>query len=131
MICLFLYERVRSNFRRRKGGECAPVEEHDGAWVIQFIHLVGWQNLSTSLAWKHKTTIANLIEVRNLRDVAQVDHSKVLHFLRHTIEGLVHSHALGIPVVAEPNDDDPIFLGFDGFVNVPAGGEMREEVRHG
>lgn len=78
-----------------------------------------------------KATITNLIEVRNLCDIAQVDDSKVLHLLRHAVEGLVHSHALRIPVVAKPNDDDPILLGFDSFVDVPAGGKVGEEVRHG
>ena len=73
----------------------------------------------------------DLIKVRNLGNVAQIDHSKVLHFLRHPIESLVHSHALGIPVVAEPDNDNPVLLGFDSLVDVPARGEVRKEVRHG
>ena len=87
--------------------------------------------LGISAGEKRGIKLADLIEVRNLGDIAQVDHGEVLHFLCHTIESLVHGHALGIPVVAEPNDDDPVLLGFDGLVDVPAGGEVREEVRHG
>jgi len=80
---------------------------------------------------KFITRLTDLIEVRNLGDIAQIDHSKVLHFLRHTIERLVHGHALGIPVVAEPNDDDPVLLRFDSLVDVPTRREVRKKVRHG
>ena len=73
----------------------------------------------------------DFIEVRNLGDVAQIDHSKVLYLLRHPIESLVHSHALWIPIVAEPDDHDSVFLGLDSLVDVPARGEVRKEVRHG
>ena len=72
----------------------------------------------------------DLIEVRNLSDVAEIDHSKVLHFLRHSIESLVHSHALGIPVVAKPDNNDPVLLGLDSLVDMPAGWEVRKEIRH-
>jgi len=80
--------------------------------------------------WKRRTRFTDLIEVRNLGDIAQIDHSKVLHFLRHAIESLVHGHALRIPVVAEPNDNDPVLLRFDSLVDVPAGRKVRKKVRH-
>lgn len=32
--------------------------------------------------------------------------------------------------MAEAKDDDAVFFRFDSFVDMPAGGEVREEVRH-
>ena len=90
-----------------------------------------WRVLDISMDGKRRTRLTDLIEVRNLGDIAQIYYSEVLYLLRHAIEGLVHSHALGIPVVTEPNDDDSVFLGFDGLVDVPAGGEVRKKVGHG
>ena len=92
---------------------------------------VDWRVLCVSMGKKRGTRVTHLIEVRNLGDIAQIDHSKVLHLLCHTIKSLVHSHALGIPVVAEPNHDDPILLGFDSLVDVPARGEVWKKVGHG
>ena len=80
---------------------------------------------------KRRNKLTDFIEVRNLGDIAQIDHSKVLYFLRHAIESFIHGHALGIPVVAKPNDDDPVLLRFDSLIDVPARREVWKKVRHG
>ena len=67
----------------------------------------------------------HLVEVRHLRDVAEVDDSKVLDLLRDGVKRLVHGHALTVPVVAEADDDNAVFFGLDRLVNVPARGKMR------
>ena len=113
-----------------RGDGYTPIEEHNRAGIVQLIHLP-IDAFQTSTIEKRRATITHLIEVRDLGDIAQVNHSKVLHLLRNTIESLVHSHALGIPVVTEPNDNDPVFFGFNCLVNMPARGKVREEVRHG
>ena len=87
-----------------------PVEEHGGAGVVQLVHLV---------------------EVWHLSDVHQVAHSKVLHLLRDLVQGLVHLHALWVPVVAEADDHHPLSFVQDGLVHLPAVGEMGKHVRHG
>lgn len=58
-----------------------PEEEHDGAGVVELVHLV---------------------KVGHLSDVDQVDHHKVLALLSDRIESLVHFHAGRVPVVTEP-----------------------------
>ena len=63
----------------------------------------------------------DLVEIRHRSDVHQVDDGKVLHLLGDRVQRLVHRHALGIPVMSEPDDDDTILFGFDGLVDVPAG----------
>ncbi|CAN7949868.1 unnamed protein product, partial [Ixodes pacificus] len=89
-------------------------EEHDRAWVVQFVHLV---------------------EVRHLRDVHQVDGGKVLdlhgtNLLDDAVEDLVHLHAGGVPVVAEADHHHPVLLRQDGLVHLPAIVEVLEHVRH-
>ena len=59
-----------------------PEEEHDGAGVVELVHLV---------------------EVGHLRDVNQVDHDKVLALLSNGIEGLIHFHASRVPVMTKPS----------------------------
>ena len=73
---------------------------------------------------------AHLVEVRNLGDVDEVDDGKVLNLLRDAVQSLVHDHALRVPVMSEADNDDTVFLGFDGFVDVPARWKVREEIRH-
>lgn len=85
------------------------IEEHDGARIVQLVHLV---------------------EVRDLGDIYEVDDCEVLHFLCNRVEGLVHRHTLMVPVVAKANHDDTVLFRFDGFVNVPAAGQVWKEVGH-
>ena len=73
----------------------------------------------------------HFIKVRNLRDVDQIYDGKVLDLLGDAIEGLIHRHALTIPVMTEAEDHDAVFLRFNSLVNVPARRKVRKEVRHG
>lgn len=41
-----------------------------------------------------------------------------------TVENLVLSHAVGVPIPPEADDDEPVFLGHDRLVDVPAGLQM-------
>ena len=50
--------------------------------------------------WRKEGSRAHLVEVRDLRDVDQVDHSKVLNLLLDRIERLVHLHARRVPIVS-------------------------------
>ncbi|CAN8008174.1 unnamed protein product, partial [Ixodes pacificus] len=85
-------------------------EEHDRAWVVQFVHLV---------------------EVRHLRDVHQVDGGKGADLLDNAVEDFVHLHAGGVPVVPEADHHHPVLLRQDGLVHLPAIVEVLEHVRHG
>jgi hypothetical protein len=51
-----------------------------------------------------------LVEVGHLCDMDKVDKSNVLDLLSDRIEGLVHRHALAVPVMAESNKGDAIFF---------------------
>ena len=46
----------------------------------------------------------------NLGDVHQVNGTEVFAFLRDAVESLVHLHAGGVPVVTEPDEDNPVLL---------------------
>ena len=81
-------------------------EEHDGHWVVEFVHL---------------------LEVGHLVEVAEVDDGEVFDALGDAVEHFVLAHAVGVPVAAEADHDEAVFFGHDGLVNVPAGGEMRED----
>jgi len=71
-----------------------------------------------------------LVEVWHLCDVAEVNDGKVLNLFGDRVQRLVHHHALRVPVVPETNDDDAILFGFDRLVDVPARGEVRQEIGH-
>jgi hypothetical protein len=109
-----------------------PIEEHHGARVIQLIHLHtlrwGITTISTPQARLKKTT--HLVEIRYFRDVAQVNDGKVLYLFGDGVERLVHDHALRVPVVPEADDDYAVLFGFDRLVDVPARGEVRQEIGH-
>ena len=46
----------------------------------------------------------------DLGDVHQVNGTEVLAFLRDAVESLVHLHAGGVPIVTEPDEDNPVLL---------------------
>lgn len=62
----------------------------------------------------------HLVEVGNLSDIYEIDHRKVLDFLRDRIKSLVHGHTLAVPIMTKPDNDNAVFFGLDGFVNMPA-----------
>ena len=43
-----------------------------------------------------------------------------------TVEDFVLSHAIGIPITTEADDDQALVFGHDSLVDVPAGDEMGE-----
>lgn len=77
-----------------------PKEEHDGARVVEFVHL---------------------LEIGHLVQIAEVDDGKVLDAVGDFVEHFVLAHAVGIPVAAEADHHETIFLGHDGLVDVPCG----------
>ena len=111
-----------------------PIEEHDGAWIIQLVHL-RVANMASALAAHNakgpkKKLPTRLVEVRYLRDVAEVNDGVVLNLFGDRVQRLVHHHALRVPVVPETDDDDAVLFGFDRLVDVPARGEVRQEIGH-
>ena len=85
-------------------------EKHDGDRVIKFIHLV---------------------EIGDFVDINEVNDGKVFDFFGDAVEDFILFHAFLVPVAAEADDDEAIVFGHDGLVDVPAGVEVREHVRHG
>ena len=63
--------------------------------------------------------------------VHQVNGTEVLAFLRDAVESLVHLHTGGVPVVPEPDENNPVLLGEDGLVDLPAIRQMLEHETHG
>jgi len=84
-----------------------PIEKHHCAWIVQLIHLAAIDQKTIVETELHMTY---LIEVWNIRNIDQVDNRKVLHFLCHRVQRLVHRHALTVPVMAETEDYDTIFF---------------------
>jgi hypothetical protein len=80
-------------------------EPHDGAGVVQLVHLV---------------------EVGHLVNVAQVDDAEILDALGDLVQHLVLSHAVGIPVAPEADAHQALLLRQNGLIDVPTGGEMGE-----
>lgn len=74
-------------------------EEHDGAWVVELVHLV---------------------EVGDLVDVADVDGGEGLDLVGDLVEDFVLGHAVAVVVAAESYDYDAFFFGEDGLINVPS-----------
>ncbi len=83
-----------------------PEEEHDRVPVVEFVHLS---------------------EVLDLVDIAEVDDGEVLDSISDTVEDFVLSHAIGVPVAAEADNDEALIFGHDGLVDVPAGVEVRKD----
>lgn len=80
-------------------------EEHDGHGVVKLVHLV---------------------EVGHLIQIADIDDSEVLDTVGDAVEDFVLAHTVLVPVATEANDDQTVFFGHDGLVDVPAAGEMGE-----
>lgn len=85
------------------------VEEHDGARVVELIHPV---------------------KVGHLVEVDEVDDGKVPDPVGNLVERLVLAGAGLVVQPAEAEDDDPLLLGEDGLVDVPARLEVRQHITH-
>jgi hypothetical protein len=81
-------------------------EEHDGARVVELIHLV---------------------EVGDLVNVADVHDREALDLVSDLVEHLVLLHAGGVPVAAEADDDEALLLAEDGLVDMPAGVKVGDD----
>ena len=81
-------------------------KEHDGAGVVQLVHLV---------------------EVGDLVDVADVDGGEALDLVGDLVEHLVLAHAVGVPVAAEADHAQALLFAEDGLVDVPARVEMGDD----
>lgn len=55
-------------------------------------------------------TARDLVEIWDGGDIDQVDDGKVLDFFSNRVEGLVHGHALSVPVMTEAKDDDAVLF---------------------
>lgn len=64
-------------------------EEHEGAWVVELVHLV---------------------KVGHLVDVAQIDDGKVADLVGDLVEDFILAHAVWVPVSAEADDDEAVLL---------------------
>lgn len=64
-------------------------EEHDGHWVVEFVHL---------------------LEIGHLVQVAEVDDGEVLDALGDAVEDLVLSHAVGVAISSESDDYEALFF---------------------
>lgn len=51
-----------------------------------------------------------LVEIWDGGDIDEVDDGKVLDLFCDGVEGFVHGHALGVPVMAEADGDDAVFF---------------------
>ena len=80
-----------------------PEKEHQSDGVVELVHL---------------------FEVGDLVDVADVDYGEVLDAVGDLVEHFILAHAVGVPVAAEADDDEAVFFGHDGLVDVPAGDQV-------
>jgi len=87
-----------------------PEKEHDRTRIVQFVHLV---------------------EVWDFIDINEVEDGKIFAFVGDAVEDFVLFHAFFVPVAAKPDNDYAVIFGHDGLVDVPAGVEMGEHIRHG
>jgi hypothetical protein len=85
-------------------------KEHDRDRIVQLVHLV---------------------EIGNFIDIDEIKDCKVLAYFGDFEQDFVLLHAFLIVVTTEPDDDEAIVFGHDGLVDVPAGVEVWEHVRHG
>jgi hypothetical protein len=85
-------------------------KEHDCDGIIQLIHLV---------------------EIGDFVDIDKVKDGKVFAYFGDFEEDFVLLHTFLIVVTTEPDDDEAVVFRHDGLVDVPAGVEVWEHVRHG
>lgn len=83
-----------------------PKEEHDGARVVEFVHL---------------------LEVGHLVEIADVDDGKVPDAIRDFVEHFILAHAVRVRIAPESDHDQAVFFRHDCLVHVPCGWEMRND----
>ena len=70
-----------------------------------------------------------MVKIGYLIYIADVDDTKVRHLVSDTAEDIILAHAVGIGVAPEADEDDTLFLGEDGLVDVPAASQMVKDNR--
>ena len=86
-----------------------PKEEHDCARIVELVHLV---------------------EVRHRCDVDEVADTEVFDLFGNGEEGLVHLHAVLVPIVAEADEHHFVLLAEDRLVHLPPILQVRQHKRH-
>jgi len=76
-----------------------PEEEHDCHGIVKLVHLV---------------------EIGDLVEIANVDNSEILDSVGDAVEDFVLAHTVRIPITTEANDNEALFFGHDGLIDVPA-----------
>ena len=74
--------------------------------------------------------LVHLVEVGHFGNVHKVDGAEIFDFFGAPEQGLVHLHAVGVPVVAKPKQDNLVFLAENGLVDLPAVLKMGHQVGH-
>lgn len=120
-----MYYVEHESLRSLHGAGHLPVEEHDRARVVQFIHLGSTHHHALAHAYGLVQLVTHLVEIRHLRDVYEIYDRKILHLLSHRVQRLVHRHTLAVPVVTKANHNDTVFFRLDCLVNVPSRGKVR------
>lgn len=92
--------------QKRTGEATTHEKEHDGTWIVQFVHGV---------------------EVRDTVDIADVDDGKILDFLSDLVENLILSHTIRIEIATKANDDKALVFGENCLVDVPTGFKVRKD----
>ena len=75
-----------------------PEEEHQSHRIIQLVHL---------------------LEVRDLIEIADVEHGEIFDTVGDAVEDFVLTHAVGVPVSAEADADETLFFRHYCLVDVP------------
>lgn len=121
-------------------------EEHDGAGVVEFVHLVEvghlvdvadvddgevaylFRDLEEDLwPWQKRGAllVCNILFPSGL-EVTGKRYKKITKWRGEEQTYLVHSHAVRVGIAAEADDDESFVFAEDGLVDVPAALEMRE-----
>jgi len=61
----------------------------------------------------------------------QINHSKILDFLRYGHEDFILNHACGVLITAKSNDHYAVLFGNNGLVDLPTAVQVRKQVGHG
>jgi hypothetical protein len=81
----------------------------------------------------HLERIVQLVEivvVRHFVDVNKIYYCEITYVKCDLVEQLVEQHSPGIGFNPEPQNHNPILLRQDRLVNLPAGIQMWEHIRH-
>lgn len=109
-------------------GGILPEKEHDGAGVVQLVHLVEvWHFCDV-----HQVNNSEIFNLSNTDYYVKTlkFHSRCLklsrwHLFSNAVQNFVHFHACWVPVVPKADHNDPVLLRQNGLIDLPAIVEMR------